>query len=78
MIIFIEMFWVELSMHNPLDAEVVLSDLTLTIDAPEGIDVTIESLSEVGLRPKETRLVCSTPMMDFELSVNLHHSFIWD
>ncbi|CAE6523932.1 unnamed protein product [Rhizoctonia solani] len=52
-----EMFWVELSMHNPLDAEVVLSDLTLTIDVPEGIDFTIESLSEVGLRPKETRLV---------------------
>ncbi|KDN42910.1 hypothetical protein RSAG8_06436, partial [Rhizoctonia solani AG-8 WAC10335] len=51
-----EMFWVELSMHNPLDAEVVLSDLTLTIDAPEGIDFTIESLSEVGLRPNETRL----------------------
>ncbi|CCO26658.1 hypothetical protein BN14_00687 [Rhizoctonia solani AG-1 IB] len=61
-----EMFWVELSMHNPLDAEVVLSDLTLTIDAPEGIDVTIESLSEVGLRPKETRLLhmgltCQSP-----------------
>ncbi|KAG8734014.1 hypothetical protein FRC11_013500 [Ceratobasidium sp. 423] len=52
-----EMFWVELSMHNPLDAEVVLSDLTLTIDAPEGVDFTIESLSEVGLRPKETRLL---------------------
>ncbi|CAE6378800.1 unnamed protein product [Rhizoctonia solani] len=61
-----EMFWVELSMHNPLDAEVVLSDLTLTIDAPEGIDFTIESLSEVGLRPKETRLLhmgltCQSP-----------------
>jgi hypothetical protein len=50
------MFWVELSMHNPLDAEVTLSDLTLTVDA-EGVDVTIESLSEVVLRPKETRLV---------------------
>lgn len=43
-------------MHNPLDAEVTLSDLTLTVDAP-GVDVTIESLSEVVLRPKETRLV---------------------
>ncbi|EUC53708.1 trapp complex protein Trs85, partial [Rhizoctonia solani AG-3 Rhs1AP] len=52
-----EMFWVELSMHNPLDAEVVLSDLTLTVDAPESIDFTIESLSEVGLRSKETRLI---------------------
>lgn len=51
------MFWVELSMHNPLDAEVTLSDLTLTIDAPEDINVTIESLLEVVLRPKETRLV---------------------
>ncbi|CAE7231072.1 unnamed protein product [Rhizoctonia solani] len=61
-----EMFWVELSIHNPLDAEVVLSDLTLTVDAPEGIDFTIESLSEVGLRPKETRLLhmgltCQSP-----------------
>ncbi|KAH7345279.1 ER-golgi trafficking TRAPP I complex 85 kDa subunit-domain-containing protein [Rhizoctonia solani] len=61
-----EMFWVELSMHNPLDAEIVLSDLTLTINAPEGIDFTIESLSEVGLRPKETRLLhmgltCQSP-----------------
>ncbi|CAE6431018.1 unnamed protein product [Rhizoctonia solani] len=61
-----EMFWVELSMHNPLDAEVVLSDLTLTVDAPESIDFTIESLSEVGLRSKETRLLhmgltCQSP-----------------
>jgi hypothetical protein len=53
----VEMFWVELSMHNPLDAEVTLSDLTLTVDAEEGVNVTIESLSEVVLRPKETRLV---------------------
>ncbi|KAJ1311731.1 hypothetical protein OPQ81_010201 [Rhizoctonia solani] len=52
-----EMFWVELSMHNPLDAEIVLSDLTLTIDAAESLDFTIESLAEVGLRPKETRLL---------------------
>lgn len=53
-----EMFWVELSMHNPLDAEITLSDLTLLVDASEGSSVTIESLSEVVLRPKETRLVC--------------------
>ncbi|KAG8754518.1 hypothetical protein FRC12_011167 [Ceratobasidium sp. 428] len=50
------MFWVELSMHNPLDAEVTLSDLTLKVDA-QGVDVTVESLSEVVLRPKETRLL---------------------
>ncbi|CAE6428840.1 unnamed protein product [Rhizoctonia solani] len=61
-----EMFWVELSINNPLDAEVVLSDLTLTIDTPEGTEVTMESLSEVGLRPKETRLLhmgltCQSP-----------------
>ncbi|KAG8699356.1 hypothetical protein FRC09_006668 [Ceratobasidium sp. 395] len=51
-----EMFWVELSMHNPLDAEVTLSDLTLKVDA-QGVDVTVESLSEVVLRPKEIRLL---------------------
>ncbi|KAG8747243.1 hypothetical protein FRC10_001859 [Ceratobasidium sp. 414] len=51
-----EMFWVELSIHNPLDAEVTLSDLTLVVDA-QGVNVTIESLSEVMLRPKETRLL---------------------
>ncbi|KAF8707788.1 ER-Golgi trafficking TRAPP I complex 85 kDa subunit, partial [Rhizoctonia solani] len=61
-----EMFWVELSVYNPLDAEVTLSDLTLTIDALDGIKVAIESLSEVGLRPKETRLLhmgltCQSP-----------------
>lgn len=61
-----EMFWVELSMHNPLDAEVTLSDLTLTVDAPEGVNVAIESLAEVVLRPKETRLLhmgltCQSP-----------------
>ncbi|KAG9118362.1 hypothetical protein FRC07_007148, partial [Ceratobasidium sp. 392] len=52
-----EMFWIELSVHNPLDAEVTLSDLTLTIDAQEGVNVTVESLSDVVLRPKETRLL---------------------
>ncbi|KAF8761175.1 ER-Golgi trafficking TRAPP I complex 85 kDa subunit [Rhizoctonia solani] len=61
-----KMFWVELSVYNPLDAEVTLSDLTLTIDALDGIKVAIESLSEVGLRPKETRLLhmgltCQSP-----------------
>ncbi|KAG9097649.1 hypothetical protein FS749_005806 [Ceratobasidium sp. UAMH 11750] len=52
-----EMFWVELSIHNPLEAEVTLSDLTLVVDAQEGVNVTVESLSEVVLRPKETRLL---------------------
>ncbi|QRW04932.1 ER-Golgi trafficking TRAPP I complex 85 kDa subunit [Ceratobasidium sp. AG-Ba] len=52
-----EMFWVELSMYNPLEAEITLSDLTLTVDAHDGADVTVESLSEVVLRPRETRLL---------------------
>ncbi|QRV90831.1 laminin domain protein [Ceratobasidium sp. AG-Ba] len=51
------MFWVELSMYNPLGAEITLSDLTLTVDAHDGADVTVESLSEVVLRPRETRLL---------------------
>ncbi|KAF9527818.1 ER-golgi trafficking TRAPP I complex 85 kDa subunit-domain-containing protein [Crepidotus variabilis] len=64
-----ELFWVDLTLHNPLDAEITLSDLTLFVEEvsspPSSTSSTssspkpaafvqIETLKEVLIRPKET------------------------
>jgi len=49
---FAETFWVDLSIHNPLESEVTLGDLTVVVEADA------EVIDEVMLNPKETRLVC--------------------
>jgi len=50
---FAETFWVDLSVHNPLESEITLGDLTVVVEAEA------EVIDEVMLKPKETRLVCS-------------------
>lgn len=49
---FAEIFWVDLSIHNPLESEITLGDLTVVVEAEA------EVIDEVMLNPKETRLVC--------------------
>ena len=49
---FAETFWVDLSIHNPLESEITLGDLTIVVEAET------EVIDEVTLNPKETRLVC--------------------
>ena len=48
---FAERFWVDLSIHNPLETEITLGDLTVVVEAEA------EVIDEVMLKPKETRLV---------------------
>jgi len=53
---FAETFWIDLSIHNPLESEVTLGDLTVVVEAET------EVIDEVTLNPKETRLVrCYIP-----------------
>jgi hypothetical protein len=57
----VELFWVDLVMQNPLTTELSLSDLTLEVEATSDnvtkSDLGIESLAEVRLYPKESRVV---------------------
>lgn len=56
------MFWVDLELNNPLDSEINLSNLTLSVmdsvtKEVSPIGVVVESLEDVTLLPKETRSV---------------------
>ncbi|KAI6047762.1 ER-golgi trafficking TRAPP I complex 85 kDa subunit-domain-containing protein [Pisolithus marmoratus] len=59
-------FWVEIVLRNPLDAEVTLANLTLTVEAQgHGCDwlsrnVQVESIDEITLYAKESRPVSLT------------------
>jgi len=55
----LELFWVDVTFQNPLDAEVSLSDITLVVDGPSPEEVEIEVVKELLLAPKQTVQVCN-------------------
>jgi hypothetical protein len=55
-----ERFWVDLILHNPLDAEVNLSNLTIVVEDANGEqvkDVEVEVVDAIVLGSKETQTV---------------------
>ncbi|KAF6766545.1 ER-golgi trafficking TRAPP I complex 85 kDa subunit-domain-containing protein [Ephemerocybe angulata] len=66
-----ELFWVDVTLNNPLTAEVNLGNVTLLVERRGGQEeeetfVDIEVIQEVTLRPRETRTIpislkCSRP-----------------
>ncbi|KAL4070824.1 ER-golgi trafficking TRAPP I complex 85 kDa subunit-domain-containing protein [Scleroderma citrinum] len=58
-----ENFWVEVTLHNPLDTEVTLADLVLTVEAKGHDDdwttknILIERVPDISLFAKESRVV---------------------
>ncbi|KAA1467917.1 hypothetical protein DENSPDRAFT_856966 [Dentipellis sp. KUC8613] len=57
-----EHFWVELSLHNPLDVEVNLSNLTLVVQDSQSSDTSmdfleVEVVDDIILSPKESRTI---------------------
>ena len=74
---FVEAFWVDLVVHNPFNAEVNLSDLTVVVTGlpsdsewtPDLVDV--EVLDDIILDPKETRTVNITGLFNRVLQANL-------
>lgn len=60
-----ETFWIDLAIHNPLDTEVNLSDLSVTVeelpltDPPSATSaVEVETIDDIILGAKEARTVC--------------------
>jgi trafficking protein particle complex subunit 8 len=59
-----ETFWIDLAIRNPLDTEVNLSNLTVTVREPSSTDATaavayvdVEIIDDIVLGAKETRTV---------------------
>lgn len=86
---YVEAIWVDLVVHNPFNAEVNLSELTVIVTgfpsgsewSPELVDV--EILDEIILDPKETRTVNIAGLFNRLVQANLlglrsHYQFWQD